>query len=333
MNITLVGAGRMGWIFAKAIAGLHPARLAFVVSRSLESAQKMGEHFGCRISTNLEEVLEPSDAVVIATPTLTHKDLAILCAKAGKPFFVEKPIADSLENGKEMVIAAEKHSVQSMVGFQRRFDPAFVQAKKHIEAGGIGKLEIFRSISRDASMGSSSLEWHLQSGGLIVDLGVHDMDLARWFMGEVVAVQSFGGALTDPGLSRHGLHDTAVAILQFASGAFGTIEMGRNTAYGHEVRAEILGAAGKCSIERDQRGDLRIYDASGGSFDRPRGFEERFAQAYIEEMAAFVRGVMHQETLMPNVRDAWYSLRLAMAAQKALDTGQTVRVEEFGGAL
>lgn len=333
MNIAVVGAGRMGWIFAKAIATLHPAKVAFAVSRSLDSAQKMGEYFGCRASTSLEEVLDDADAVVIAATTPAHKELAILCAEAGKPFFLEKPIAETLEEGREIVHATEKHGVQSMVGFQRRFDPDYAQAKKHIEAGGIGQLEVFRSISRDASMGSSSLEWHLKSGGLIVDLGVHDMDLARWFMGEVASVQALGGALTDPTLSQHGLHDTAVAMLQFASGAFGTVEMARNTAYGHEVRTEVLGANGKCSIERDQRGALRIYDAFGGAFDRPRGFEERFAAAYIAEMAAFVRGVMQQEPLMPSVRDGWYSLRLAMAAQHALATGQTVQVEEFNGGL
>lgn len=333
-NIAIVGAGRMGWIFAKAINQLtSEARVAYVVSRSQESAAKMGEFFSCPSTDSLETALPNVDAVVIAAATPAHAELAIQCAQAGKPFFVEKPIADTLENGRRIITAVEQYHVRHMVGFHRRFDPPYSQAKQHIEAGNLGKPEIFRSISRDASMGSSNLDFHLSSGGLIVDLGVHDMDLARWFMGEVLEVQALGGALTDPSLSEHGLHDTAVAILRFESGAFGTIEMARSTAYGHEVRTEILGAKGKISIERDQRNELRIYDSSGGHFDRPRRFEERFEEAYVCEMTAFVRGVLTGQTLAPDAKDAWYSLRLAMAAQEALATGKTIQVSSFGGRL
>ncbi len=334
IRVAIVGAGRMGWIFANAINELRAeARVSYVVSRSLESAQKMGQYFDCPYSTELDQALPKIDAVVIAAATPAHTELALTCANAKKPFFVEKPIADTLENGRKIVEATKKNGVQNMVGFHRRFDPAYAAAKQYIEAGNLGSLEVFRSISRDANMDSSSLEFHLSSGGLIVDLGVHDMDLARWYMGEVLEVQALGGALTDPSLAQHGLHDTAVAIIRFESGAFGTVEMARSTAYGHEVRSEILGALGKVSIERDQRGDLKIYNSSGGQFDRPRGFEERFADAYKAEMKAFVTGIQSQKPLMPDARDAWYSLRLALAAQEALQTGKTVQVGQFGGIL
>jgi predicted dehydrogenase len=334
LNIAIVGAGRMGWIFAHAIHQLPAlSRVAHVVSRSAESAAKMGEHFSCPYSQDLEAILPKVDAVVIATTTPSHADLAVQCAEAGKPFFVEKPIADSLEAGRKMVQAAERHGVPNMVGFQRRFDPAYSQAKQHVQSGALGKPEVLRSISRDASMGSSSLEFHLSSGGLIVDLGVHDMDLARWLIGEVKSVSAIGGALTNPSLAQHGLHDTAVALLHFESGAFGTVEMARNTAYGHEVRTEVLGSLGKFCIERDPRSELRLYDTHGGHFDRPRGFEERFAAAYVAEMTEFIQGVLIGQALMPDTRDGWLSLRLAMAAQEALDTGKTVVVDTFGGTL
>ncbi len=332
LGIAIVGAGRMGWIFAQAVHTLlGQARVGYVISRSEKSAEEMGVFFNCPYSTNLEDALPKVDAVIIAAATPAHKDLAIACIKAGKPFFIEKPIADSLENGRLILQALKENPVPNMVGFQRRFDPAYVQAKKHLK--NLGNLEIFRSISRDPNMDSSSLEFHLSSGGLIVDLGVHDMDLARWLIGEVAEVQALGGALTDPNLAAHNLHDTAVAILRFESGAFGTIEMARSTAYGHEVRTEVLGSKGKISIERDQRGDLRTYDASGGNFDRPRGFEERFAQAYLREIQAFITGLLESTTLMPDVKDGWYSLRLAMAAQAALESGTTIQVNQFGGQL
>lgn len=336
LGIALVGSGRMGWIFARALHGLvGEARLVWVVSRNLESAQKMGQTFGCSHGTEIEAALvDPAvDAVVIATTTPSHAEYAIACARVGKPYFVEKPIADSLEAGRRMVQATEAAGVASMVGFHRRYDPAYALAKAEIEAGNLGKLEIFRSISRDPDMGISSLEFHLQGGGLIVDLGVHDMDLARWMVGEVSKVVAWGGALADPSLSQHGLHDTAVALVRFENGALGTVEMARRTAYGHEVRTEVMGERGKVDIERDQRGDLRLYATGGGAFDRPRGFEERFAEAYALEMAAFVRALRANHPLVPSVRDGWYSLRLAMAAQHALTTGQEVRVGEFGGEL
>jgi predicted dehydrogenase len=334
LRVAIVGAGRMGWIFASTIAELRSeARVSYVVSRSLESAQKMGEYFDCPYSTELEKALPKVDAVVIAAATPAHAELAIICANSKKPFFIEKPIADTLENGRKIIQAVQQNNVLNMVGFHRRYDPAYAQAKTHIDQGNIGNPEIFRSISRDPNMGSSSLEFHLSSGGLIVDLGVHDMDLARWYMGEVLEVQALGGALTDPSLLKHGLHDTAVAILRFASGAFGTIEMARSTAYGHEVRTEILGSKGKVSIERDQRGDLKTFNSSGGNYDRPRGFEERFAEAYKAEMKAFVNAISSGEKVMPDATDAWHSLRLAMAAQEALVTVQTIQVSEYGGTL
>jgi predicted dehydrogenase len=334
LGVAIIGAGRMGGIFAQSVHSLLGfSRVSFVVSRSQKSAQAMAEQFSCAYSTQITDALsDPNvDAVIIAAATPAHADLAIACIKANKPFFIEKPIADSLENGRLILAALQENPVPNMVGFQRRFDPAYVQAKQHIEAGGLGTLEIFRSISRDPNMDSSSLEFHLSSGGLIVDLGVHDMDLARWFMGEVLEVQAIGGALTDPSLAKHNLHDTAVAILRFESGAFGTIEMARSTAYGHEVRTEVLGHLGKISIERDQRGDLRTYNSSGANFDRPRGFEERFAQAYKCEIQAFIQGLLESKPLMPDVKDGWYSLRLAMAAQEALSSKQTIQVNQFGG--
>lgn len=336
MGLALVGAGRMGWIFARAVHGLiGEARLRWVVSRGEAGARKMGEAFGCNFGTEVGAALsDPAvDAVIIATTTPSHAEYAVACAEAGKPYFVEKPIADSLENGRRMVQATERAGVPSMVGFHRRFDPAYVLAKAEIEAGNLGKLEIFRSISRDPDLGISSLEFHLNSGGLIVDLGVHDMDLARWFMGEVSEVVAWGGALADPSLAQHNLHDTAVAMLKFENGGFGTVEMARCTAYGHEVRTEVLGERGKVDIERDQRGDLRLYGAAGGHFDRARGFEERFAEAYQAEIAAFVRGLRSGQVLTPGVRDGWYSLRLAAAAQHALSTGRMVKVNGFGGEL
>ena len=326
----------MGWIFARAVHELiGEAQLRWVVSRSEASAQKMGERFGCSFTTELDQALtDPGvDAVIIATTTPSHAEHAIACARAGKPYFVEKPIADSLESGRRMVLATQAAGVASMVGFHRRFDPAYALAKAEIEAGNLGKLEVFRSISRDPDMGISSLEFHLTSGGLIVDLGVHDMDLARWLVGEVSEVVAWGGALADPSLAQHNLHDTAVAMLKFENGGFGTVEMARRTAYGHEVRTEVLGEKGKVDIERDQRGDLRLYSSAGGHFDRARGFEERFAEAYKAEITAFVQGLHSGQTLTPSVRDGWYSLRLAVAAQQALSTGRAVKVNEFGGEL
>ncbi|MCS7058885.1 MAG: Gfo/Idh/MocA family oxidoreductase [Meiothermus sp.] len=332
LQIAMIGAGRMGLAHARVLAGLAECRVVRVVDTLAENARRVAAELGAEPSTYLEDAFQPDvDAVIITTPTPTHAEVVEAAAGAGKAIFVEKPIAESLEAGRRVVAAVERAGVPCQVGFQRRYDPAYVRAKEMIEAGVLGRLEGIRLVGRDVHL--PRLEFLKTSGGLLVDMGIHDLDSARFLVGEVAEVYAVGGALAEPSLAQYGLFDTAVATLRFESGAVGTLEVALRTAYGYDIRCEVLGERGRIHIERDRRPDLTLYDERGGNFDRPRNFEQRFAEAYAAEMVAFARNLHAGKPLEPGVRDAWYSLRLARAAQHALETGQMVNVKEFGGEL
>lgn len=303
-----------------------------VVDRSLERAEQVAQSLGAAAANDPETALHDPDidAVVIATQAPSHAPLAEAAAAAGKPFFLEKPLAADLEAGWRVVEAVRRYGTPGQVGFQRRFDPPYVEARRRIDAGELGRLEGFRAVGRDPS--PPPLDYLLGSGDLLVDMGIHDLDSARFLVGEVASVHAVGGALAVPELAEHGLVDTAVATLRFENGAVGTLEVALRTVYGYEIRAEVLGERGRLLIETDRRPDLLVYGEQGGSFDRPRNFEERFEQAYRLELAEFVARVRSGAELSPDPLDAWLSLRLAFAAQHALRSGETVAVSEFGPA-
>lgn len=333
LNMAMIGAGRMGLAHARVLSGLAECRVSKVIDPVGENAQRVALELGAAASTHLEEALEDAaiDAVVITTPTPTHAEVVEAAARAGKAIFVEKPIAESPEVGRRVVQAVEQTGVACQVGFQRRYDPAYVRAKEMIERGDLGKLEGFRAVGRDPF--PPKLEFLKTSGGILLDMGIHDFDSARFFIGEVSEVYATGGTLINPELKDYGLFDTAVATLRFESGAVGTLEIALRTAYGYDIRTEILGEKGRILVEQDRHPNLTFYDERGGNFDRPRNFEQRFREAYAAEMVAFARNLQAGRPLEPGVREAWYSLRLAKAAQYALETGQVVRVREFGGEL
>lgn len=326
----MIGAGRMGQAHARVLAGLWHCRVAWVVDSTEARAATVAAELGARASSHLEEALQDAsvDAVIITTPTPTHAEVVEAAARAGKAIFVEKPIAESLEAGRRVVQAIEKHGVPCQVGFQRRYDPAYQRAKAMIEQGALGRLEGIRLVGRDPHL--PSLEFLKTSGGLLVDMGIHDLDSARFLLGEVLEVAAIGGALAEPALREYGLFDTAVATLRFENGAVGTLEVALRTAYGYDIRCEVLGEKGRIHIEYDRRPQLTLHDAQGGHFDRPRNFEQRFAEAYRAELEAFAQNLQAGQPLTPDAREAWYSLRLALAAQQALETGQVVQVAALG---
>ncbi|GMA14154.1 Gfo/Idh/MocA family protein [Deinococcus metallilatus] len=326
----MIGAGRMGQAHAGVLRTLSGVRVTWVMDVSEENARRVAGQLGAQYSTSLDEVLAQPDvsAVIISTPAPTHADVIERAAKAGKAIFTEKPLAQNLADGVRAVQAVEAAGVPAQVAFQRRYDPAYVQAKQMIDAGELGRLEGFRAVGRDPE--PPPMEYLVTAGGLLVDMGGHDLDLARFLVGEVEEVRAIGGALVNPELAQYGEHDTAVALLKFENGALGTLEVGLRTSYGYDIRTEVLGEKGRLHIERDRRPDLTVYDARGANHDRPRHFTERFPEAYAAEITAFAQGVLSGLPLTPTPRDALLSLRLGLAAQHALNTGETVRVADFG---
>lgn len=329
LSVALVGAGRMAATHAQVLASAGLVRIATVCDTRQASAEALAAPLGATATTDLDAVLadEAVDALIITTPTATHADLIVAAAGAGKHVFVEKPVAADLAGADRAAAAVRRSGIRCQVGFQRRFDPAYVEAMRRIEAGELGALEVFRAVSRDPR--PPALEFLLGSGGLMVDLGIHDLDSARFFMGEVSEVTCIGAVLAVPELEAHHLYDTAVAVLRFESGALGTVEAGLRTSYGYEIRAEVFGAKGRIHLEMERLLDLRSYDASGARVVPPQSFAERFSVAYEAEILAFARALREDRPVSPDIHDARLSLRLALATQRSLESGATVQVSRF----
>ncbi len=329
LNVAMIGAGRMGQTHAKVLSSLLDVRIAAVVDNISENAQVVASVFNAKVLT-LEEVFNDSgiEAVIITTPTPTHAELVMQAAQAGKAIFVEKPVADSLAAAEAVVRTVQETGVPCQVGFQRRYDPAYIEVKRRLESAELGKLENFRAISRDPF--APKLEFLKTSGGIMVDLGIHDLDTARFFFGEVEEVYCIGGAVRDESLREFGLFDLAVATLRFCSGALGTFEGALNTAYGYEIVADIIGEKGKYHLEKKQQLNLQFWGEQGVIHDYPQHFDQRFPEAYAAEIIAFAKNIQAGRPVSPTAADATESLRLALAAQQSLETGKVVNVQTFG---
>jgi predicted dehydrogenase len=326
LKLALVGAGRMGWVHARALTGLSGCELAWVVDPEAHQAERLAQAVGARRGP-LEAVLEDPQVagVVVATPTATHAALALEVIQAGKALFIEKPLAADLASGAEVVRAAERAGIPVQVGFQRRYDPAYLWAWHWIQEGKLGRILHFRGVARDAP--GPSPAYAPTSGGVMVDMGIHDLDVARFLVGEVSEVIGW------PALQARkefGVPDGGVALLRFVGGAVGTLEVSWFSPEGYEIRAEVVGERGRLVLERERQLEVDLYTSAGGSFLRPRDFEERFQEAYRAELEAFVRALALTHAPSPGPREAWKSLRLAWAAQRALEEGRAVRVEEMG---
>lgn len=328
VRAALVGAGRMAQTHAKALVRVPTLELCAVCDAVPDHAARLAETLGAAVTT-FEAVLADPDinAVLITTPTPAHAALIRRAAEAGKHIFVEKPVAGTLADAEEAVRAVAEAEVQCQVGFQRRFDPAYVEAKRAITGGELGEPATFRGVSRDPA--PPPLDFLKTSGGLMVDLGVHDLDTMRFLVGEVAEVRAFGAVQRLPELTEHGLFDSAVATVRFENGALGTLELGLHTAYGYEIRAEVLGEKGRLHLEMTTPLHLRRYTAEGAFTRGPQNFEERFLEAYVAELEAFAACLLGGRPVSPDAEDAAKTLKLALAAQQALETGGSVHVPSF----
>ena len=329
IGIGLIGVGRMGRVFARilafTVAEVNLLAVADVDSQaSLEVATKYGAKYHY---TDYRELLlrEDIDAVVIVTPTATHARVIQDAAAAGKHIFSEKPLAQTLEMCDQAIAAVEKAGVKLQLGFMRRFDPAYAVAKQKIEAGEIGTPVMFRSSSRDPKRTTLEFARRENSGGLIMDMGVHDFDLARWLMGsEVVRVQSEGGCLVYPELNDVGDIDNAMINLKFANGAIGNIDVSRNAVYGYDVRTEVLGSEGGLLVGKLQQTAVLAMTRQGVTHDTAPYFMERFGEAYAAEIRGFVTCILEDHPPGVTGLDARRATEIGIAATRSLDEGQPV---------
>lgn len=251
-------------------------------------------------------------------------------AAAGKDIFSEKPLSQDLALCDRAIAAVRQAGVKLQMGFMRRFDPPYAAAWQKILEGVIGKPVMFKATSRDPKRTSLDFARRENSGGLIVDMGVHDFDLARWLMGsEVARVYSEGATLAFPELDEVGDIDNVVVNLRFANDAIGNIDMSRNAVYGYDIRTEVLGTDGSLWIGYLQQTPTLVLTRAGVTHDTVPYFMERFGTAYAEEIRVFVRHIINNTQPTITGEDARAATAIGIAATRSLDEQRPVWVKEI----
>ena len=267
------------------------------------------------------------DAILIGSPSPEHAAQMIECARAGKHIFCEKPIALDPDIIRNALAEVEKSGVKLQVGFNRRFDPKFVAVQQQVASGALGDPHIIRITSRDPA--PPPAEYVASSGGLFMDMTIHDFDMARFLSGgEVTEVHAYGAVLVDPEIGKAGDIDTAVISLKFDNGALGIIENSRKAVYGYDQRVEVFGAKGTAMADNNTPTSMVVLDESGNIRDKPLYFFlERYKIAFVAEMQAFVDAVRGNEPTAVSGTDGLAPVLIALAAQHSLKSGKPVKVE------
>ncbi len=321
------GAGRIGAIHAANLAATRGTQLLHVVDVNADAARTLAERHGAKVSTVAAALADPAvDAVIIASSTDTHADLAIASARAGKAIFCEKPIDLSLKRVDACLAAVKKAGVPMFVGFNRRFDPSFAALRARIAAGDIGAVEQVIISSRDP--GLPPIAYLKVSGGQFRDMTIHDFDMARWLLGEEpVELFAYGSVLVDPAVAKVGDTDSAMIVMKTASGRLCHINNSRRAAYGYDQRIEVHGAKGRLLAGNRTPTTVELADGNAVTADKPLYFFlERYADAYRAELAAFVAAVESKSPLPVTAEDGRRAIVLAEAAVKSLKTGRPVRI-------
>jgi myo-inositol 2-dehydrogenase/D-chiro-inositol 1-dehydrogenase len=313
-------AGRIPGTEVAALADVFPDELAAVAAKL-----NVGKTFA-----DYRQVLElpEVDAVAICTPTNTHYQIILDAAAAGKHIFCEKPIDLSIEKIVKIDAEVEKRGVQLMVGFNRRYDPNFLKVHDTVKAGGIGEPQILRITSRDPAPPPET--YIRASGGIFLDMTIHDFDMARYLMGDVVEVYARANVLVDPAIGKAGDWDTVMVTLTFANGALGAIDNSRKAVYGYDQRAEVFGSEGMIAVKNNTHDNHVRLDREGTHSALPLDFfMDRYAESYLKEMEAFVDAVRNQRPAPVNGNDGLMAVVIGLAAAKSARENRPVKLTEI----
>ncbi|MCC6314092.1 MAG: inositol 2-dehydrogenase [Thermomicrobiales bacterium] len=330
MGVGVIGLGRIGAFHAESLRNrVAGARLvaAAVAPPDRERLLAVGAA-PCALVDDVDALLATPgvDAIVVASPSSLHHEHILRVAAAGKPLFSEKPIADSVAQARDAVAAVRRAGVPFQIGFQRRFDPAYIRAREYIAAGSIGTVEMFRGITCDRI---PPVEFLRTSGGLFWDLAIHDFDAARFLTGDEIAeVHAVGSIEVEPRLAEFDDVDYGIVTLRFASGALGVCQASWRAPYGYDIRAEVHGSLGKVVAEVDEKIPTRLYRDGGMHVERHDQFTERFREAYTAELQAFVDALQTGRAPSPDAADALRSVEISDAATRSRREGRWVRVGE-----
>jgi len=328
-GFALFGAGRIGQIHARNLAAQGDAQLRHVIDVSAEAARRLAGASGAQVSDARTALADPAvHAILIASSTDTHAELIQAGARAGKAVFCEKPLDLDLARAEASLAVVAKAKTLLALGFNRRYDPAFRRLQREIAAGRVGNVEVVSITSRDPSPPPPA--YVARSGGLFRDMMIHDLDMARWLLAEEpVSVYARGSALIDPAIGAAGDIDTAVVVLETASGRLCQITNSRRCAYGYDQRIEVFGSAGLARADNVPATTVETADAAG--FTREPAlpfFLERYAAAYRDELDEFLKALRGEPAQLATGNDGRQALRLADAAQRSLELRTPVSLQD-----
>jgi len=332
LRVGIIGAGRIGRVHAETVAFRMPeTALSAISDVNVDAAAEVGALCGIpRVLRDSRELLDDStiDAVVICSPTETHADLVIYAAQAGKHIFCEKPIDHSLAKIDLALQEVRQNGVKFQVGFNRRFDVNFARVRSAVVRDEIGTPHLMHIVSRDP--GPPPIAYIKVSGGIFLDMTIHDFDMARFLLGdEVESIYAAGGVRVDPEIGKAGDLDTAVIVLQFRNGAIGTIDNSRKAVYGYDQRVEILGSKGAIATQNCYPNQAVISTGSAIRRDLPLNFFlDRYAASYVSELHEFVEAVLRDKPVPVNGMDGRIAVVMGLAARKSFEEHRRVQIEE-----
>lgn len=332
INIAIIGVGRIGKIHLKNLLRHFPAvHVVGVADTYYPEADFKQEFKDILFSADPATIMSMPEveAVLICTPTSSHAAMIEMAVESGKHIFCEKPVDLSLQRTKALVEKAKAANVKLMLGFNRRFDPDFLQARKNIQSGRIGDIQVVKITSRDP--GLPPLDYIKNSGGLFMDMAIHDFDMARYMMGkEVKEVYAQGLVLVDKQVAEAGDIDTALTTLVFEDGTYAVIDNSRKAIYGYDQRLEIFGNNGMIQVENNQHNRNIIFDADGIHQSLPLDFfMDRYAASYLNEMQYFVDALTTGAALPVSGEDGLKATIIAVAAKKSVEEKRPVTIQEI----
>ncbi len=332
VSVGVIGTGRIGRLHAENLMYRIPeARLLAVSDIFVEAAEEVAAQLGVPAAyQDHRRMLDDKsiEAVLICSSTDTHAPLIEEAADAGKQIFCEKPIALDLRKIDAALSAVERAGVKLQIGFNRRFDPNFRRIREVVAAGGIGEPHILRITSRDPQ--PPPIEYVRVSGGIFLDMTIHDFDMARFLVGsEVEEIYAAGAVLVDPEIGEAGDIDTAIITLRFSNGVLGTIDNSRQAVYGYDQRVEVFGSSGMVTCTNERSDSAVVSDATGEHGSLPLFFfVERYTESYVAEMRAFVDSILNDTTPPVTGIDGRIPVVMGYAAQKSFQEMRPVSLAE-----
>jgi myo-inositol 2-dehydrogenase/D-chiro-inositol 1-dehydrogenase len=333
VNVGLIGAGRIGRLHAEHLAFRIPQAELLIVSDIVpEAAQRCAADFDIPTATSDHRAIMENpgiEAVVICSSTDTHAALIEEAAAAGKHIFCEKPIDFDLARIDRALAAVERAGVKLQIGFNRRFDPNFKRVNDLVAEGAIGEIHVLRITSRDPA--PPPIEYVKVSGGIFLDMTIHDFDMARYLVGsEVEEVYAAGGVMVDPAIGEAGDIDTAVVTLRFQNGVIGTIDNSRQAVYGYDQRVEVFGSGGAVAADNDYPNAAVVSDARSVHRDLPLNFfMERYVDSYVAEMEAFIQCVQQDRPVPVTGLDGRVPVVMGHAARRSYEENRPVKLSEI----